>query len=96
MRRFFCQYCGAEVPLNADICPSCKKEFGEVLCPKCNYTGSSIKFFNGCPKCGYLKNKAKPTLLKKKKERPLSVKKFIVFFILLITILIIFLYLFTH
>ena len=95
MRRFFCQYCGAEVPLNSDSCPNCGKEFEEVLCPKCNYTGSPVKFSNGCPKCGYLKNRSKP-IPSKRRKRALSVKEFTVFFILLTTVLIILLYLFTH
>ncbi|QEN03247.1 hypothetical protein EW093_00515 [Thiospirochaeta perfilievii] len=55
MRTFYCQKCGAEVPLNQDYCSNCNSEFSSVLCPKCKFIGNSLDFEDGCPKCGYLK-----------------------------------------
>lgn len=77
MKRFYCQECGKEVPLEAKICPHCKKEFGSILCPKCNFSGSSIDFYNGCPKCGYL------SITKHEVKKNLSLKIFIILFLTL-------------
>lgn len=78
MKKFYCQECGKEVPLEANKCPYCHKEFGSVLCPKCNYSSSSRNFVNGCPKCGYLSNP------KIKSKNNLTLKIFISLFITLI------------
>lgn len=79
MRKFYCQNCGKEVPLNLDYCPSCNSQFESVLCPKCGYSGKSSQFYNGCPKCGYLKNSTP-----KKKSLNLTFKLFISTFTLLV------------
>lgn len=50
---FYCESCGSEVPQNAKFCNTCGKFFTFVRCPKCQFTGDSKKFTNGCPKCGY-------------------------------------------
>lgn len=90
MKKFYCQGCGAEVPLKAEKCPKCEREFGSVLCPKCNYTGSSDEFYNGCPECGYLKKKNRVSVSYDspvKKSSKLSLKLFILLFISLIGII---------
>lgn len=92
MRKFYCQDCGAEVPLEVDDCPKCNKRFGSVLCPKCNYTASAVKFVNGCPKCGYLAEPDKAN--KKKKQFNLSLKLFLIMFLILIITLFFMLYIF--
>lgn len=51
--KFFCEFCGSEVPRKAKTCPKCGKFFASVMCPKCAHTGSTDEFKNGCPKCGY-------------------------------------------
>lgn len=51
--KFFCESCGSEVPKNARTCPTCGKFFASVRCPKCNTTGSTEDFLDGCPSCGY-------------------------------------------
>ncbi len=80
MRKFFCQNCNKEIPLYAEECPSCGKKFGSVLCPKCNYKGKSVSFANGCPKCGYLKNR-------KNTPEKVSLIRFVSLFLLLLTII---------
>lgn len=89
MKKFYCQECGTEVPLDADNCPKCNSCFSSVLCPKCDYTGPSRMFNNGCPKCGHLKRviKTKPI-----KSKNLSLLRFITLFVVLITALIVLLY----
>lgn len=77
MRKFYCQECGAQVPLEVENCPFCYSHFGSVLCPKCSYSGPAQKFYNGCPKCGYLK------INKFKKYNNLGLKKFIILFSIL-------------
>jgi hypothetical protein len=51
--RFFCENCGAEVPLSARHCPHCGREFSQVRCPACGFVGDDSLFKNGCPHCGY-------------------------------------------
>lgn len=51
--KFFCEFCGDEVPRNARTCPTCGKFFASVRCPKCGKTGSTDQFKKGCPACGY-------------------------------------------
>jgi len=51
--KFYCESCGSEVPQNARFCNTCGKFFTFVRCPKCQYSGESKQFTNGCPKCGY-------------------------------------------
>lgn len=90
MKKFYCQGCGAEVPLNAKKCPNCDKEFASVLCPKCNYTGNSDEFHNGCPKCGYLKKSTRETVSYDspvKKSSRLSLKLFSLLFIALVGVI---------
>jgi RNA polymerase subunit RPABC4/transcription elongation factor Spt4 len=50
---FFCENCGAEVPLDAKQCPRCGREFASVRCPACNFVGEEALFTGGCPVCGY-------------------------------------------
>lgn len=76
MRKFYCQFCGSEVPLNAKKCPDCLKEFGSVLCPKCNYSGDARRFTNGCPECGYLKQETVNIPDKEKRSFNLSFRLF--------------------
>jgi ssDNA-binding Zn-finger/Zn-ribbon topoisomerase 1 len=51
--RFFCDNCGAEVPMSAKNCPQCGRFFASVRCPKCGFTGKDEDFVRGCPACGY-------------------------------------------
>jgi ssDNA-binding Zn-finger/Zn-ribbon topoisomerase 1 len=51
--RFFCDNCGAEVPMSAKSCPQCGRFFASVRCPKCGFTGNDEDFARGCPACGY-------------------------------------------
>jgi uncharacterized membrane protein YvbJ len=51
--RFFCDNCGAEVPMSAKSCPQCGRFFASVRCPKCGFTGKDEDFVRGCPVCGY-------------------------------------------
>jgi hypothetical protein len=51
--RFFCESCGAEVPMNAKSCPGCGKFFASVRCPACGFVGEEGLFHGGCPVCGY-------------------------------------------
>ncbi|MDR2070885.1 MAG: hypothetical protein LBP81_05670 [Treponema sp.] len=50
---FFCENCGAEVPLQAKQCPRCRRLFQSVRCPSCGFTGEEALFNQGCPVCGY-------------------------------------------
>ena len=54
--KFYCDECGAHVPLDARICPKCGSVFEAVRCPKCAFTGYPVDFAGGCPSCGYLGN----------------------------------------
>ncbi|MGL1891735.1 MAG: hypothetical protein OCD02_08910 [Spirochaetaceae bacterium] len=91
MKKFYCQDCGSEVSLNSESCPSCNKIFGSVLCPKCEYSGASYKFENGCPKCGYLKNR---DVLNKKVKTKMSTKIFTSLLLLLLSIIIFLIYIY--
>ena len=52
--RFFCENCGAEIPLEAKQCPRCGRLFQSVRCPSCGFTGEEALFtLGGCPVCGY-------------------------------------------
>jgi uncharacterized membrane protein YvbJ len=51
--RFFCDKCGAEVPINLKKCPDCGSFFASVLCPCCGHSGAEDEFKYGCPACGY-------------------------------------------
>jgi predicted RNA-binding Zn-ribbon protein involved in translation (DUF1610 family) len=55
--RFFCENCGADVPLRAKQCPRCGRFFQSVRCPSCGFTGEEALFTQGltpgCPVCGY-------------------------------------------
>ena len=53
-KEFYCEACGNSVSLKASKCPHCGKLFDSVKCPKCEFTGASELFSNGCPVCGYL------------------------------------------
>lgn len=55
--RYFCDFCGEEVPANTTRCPGCAKLFTAVKCPKCGYMGKAEDFNSGCPSCGYLMDK---------------------------------------
>ena len=55
--KFFCDFCGNEVSQKDIFCNKCGKFFAAVRCPVCGTTGTSEKFMNGCPKCGYAFNK---------------------------------------
>ncbi|MDR0451634.1 MAG: hypothetical protein LBH15_01165 [Treponema sp.] len=57
---FFCENCGAEVPLHVKSCPGCGRAFSAVRCPSCNFTGEESLFKNGCPACGYAPAKTAP------------------------------------
>ncbi len=92
MRKFYCQDCGVEVPIEVDTCPNCNKHFDSVLCPKCSFTGSAVRFRNGCPKCGYLATPDK--IVKEHKQISLSLKLFLLLFSLLIITLFLMLYIF--
>lgn len=54
--KFYCENCGAEVPESAKFCKYCGRFFSSVRCPNCGATGSSSRFSNGCPECGYAAN----------------------------------------
>jgi hypothetical protein len=51
--KFFCDHCGAEVPLEAASCPRCERPFSSVRCPRCGFAGPPRSFAAGCPSCGY-------------------------------------------
>jgi len=55
--RYFCDFCGEEVPANTPRCPRCGKIFTAVKCPKCGYMGKADDFNSGCPSCSYLIDK---------------------------------------
>lgn len=50
---FYCEFCGAPVPRDADRCSSCGRFFDAVKCPSCGFEGNARLFKNGCPSCGY-------------------------------------------
>jgi hypothetical protein len=50
---FFCENCGAQVPLRAKECPRCGRFFQSVRCPSCGFTGEDALFNQGCPVSGY-------------------------------------------
>jgi hypothetical protein len=51
--RFFCESCGAAVPLAEKQCPRCGRYFASIRCPACGFTGEEGLFDQGCPACGY-------------------------------------------
>jgi uncharacterized membrane protein YvbJ len=51
--RFFCDKCGAEVPISVKKCPDCGAFFASILCPVCGFSGGDDQFKYGCPACGY-------------------------------------------
>jgi predicted RNA-binding Zn-ribbon protein involved in translation (DUF1610 family) len=51
--RFFCEKCGADVPLQAKKCPQCGRLFEAVRCPSCGFVAEEVLFVQGCPICGY-------------------------------------------
>lgn len=55
--RYFCDFCGEEVPANTTRCPRCAKLFTAVKCPECGYVGKTEDFNSGCPSCSYLMDK---------------------------------------
>ncbi|MDR2792745.1 MAG: zinc ribbon domain-containing protein [Treponema sp.] len=59
--RFFCDKCGFEVPQDAKICPDCGRSFLSVKCPACGFIGQAALFGDGCPMCGYSKDKTADT-----------------------------------
>jgi ssDNA-binding Zn-finger/Zn-ribbon topoisomerase 1 len=64
---FFCEHCGARVPLYAKNCPGCGRVFAAVRCPNCNFTGEEDLFKTGCPACGYVPAAATPPKKTRKK-----------------------------
>ncbi len=97
MKKFYCQDCGKEVSLNAKKCPSCHKEFGSILCPKCYYSGNSLEFGDGCPECGYLKKKEFDVDHGSiRRVSRLSLKLFVTLLLPLISIIFILIYLLKH
>ena len=51
--KFFCENCGAEVPIDEKRCPNCGSYFASVRCPACGFVGDESTFLGGCPACGY-------------------------------------------
>ncbi len=76
--KFFCENCGNEVREDAKICTHCGKFFTNVRCPRCGFQGSSRQFKNGCPECGYSKDK---NILKYTEKSPAESRKFFINFI---------------
>ena len=54
---FFCENCGEPVRLKDSVCPHCGRWFSAARCPQCGFVGEPKLFANGCPACGYLKDK---------------------------------------
>ena len=54
MKRFYCEYCGAEVNEQDDVCSNCGAVFVAIKCPRCGYRDKQHRFHNGCPQCGFL------------------------------------------
>ncbi|MDR3284762.1 MAG: hypothetical protein LBS97_06260 [Treponema sp.] len=80
IQKFFCEFCKAEVPQNAGVCPGCGRKFSAVRCPKCGKTGSHEKFNNGCPFCGYAAKRdapAKPAIILDSPGNRASPKSFV-------------------
>ena len=51
--KFFCENCGAEVPMDGKRCPQCGRYFASIRCPACGFVGDDDMFKGGCPVCGY-------------------------------------------
>jgi predicted RNA-binding Zn-ribbon protein involved in translation (DUF1610 family) len=69
--KFYCENCGAQVPLNVERCPACRKIFFSVMCPLCKYEALPKEFRFGCPSCGYMSRRMKVKI----KEKELSEKE---------------------
>ncbi|WGK68791.1 hypothetical protein P0082_09920 [Candidatus Haliotispira prima] len=55
---FLCNSCGTETTSDVDSCPSCGALFGNLVhCSQCHHEAKEHKFFDGCPKCGYMSSK---------------------------------------
>ncbi|HKK49747.1 MAG TPA: zinc ribbon domain-containing protein [Alkalispirochaeta sp.] len=54
MRRFYCEFCGAEVNEDDEVCSHCGAIFVAIKCPRCGYRDKQHRFHNGCPHCGFL------------------------------------------
>jgi len=67
--RFFCEGCGAQVALEVEFCPHCRRRFSSVLCPACGLSGPADAFVAGCPACGHMAPRAQGS----KPEAPRSV-----------------------
>ena len=55
--KFFCESCGAEVPIDEKKCPKCGSDFASIRCPACGFIGDDDMFEGGCPICGYSSGK---------------------------------------
>ena len=67
--KFYCENCQFEVPTDADDCPYCGKHFYSVYCPRCGREGSVSEFIQGCPRCGYTKEKRASSLTKGRRRK---------------------------
>ena len=68
--RYFCANCGAEVGLHEATCPTCKRGFLSVKCPRCGFKGEADLFASGCPSCGYMtESRDEPTAARSRRPR---------------------------
>ncbi|MEM9423697.1 MAG: hypothetical protein AAF975_02770 [Spirochaetota bacterium] len=59
-QRFLCGKCGVASSLEEGSCPSCGARFGPLIyCSQCRYEAREDAFGDGCPRCGYMSDKAK-------------------------------------
>jgi predicted amidophosphoribosyltransferase len=70
--KFYCENCGAEVPLLAKSCPQCGRSFTSVRCPSCGFTGEESLFRRGCPICGFSLKKAEKEKQKQLQQKQVS------------------------
>lgn len=73
--KYFCESCGAEVGADAKFCKKCGKFFASVRCPVCGTTGSTEKFKDGCPACGYAVGREAPSAKTEKTKVSRNAKK---------------------